>query len=256
MNLSDLRRGSFRGVLSPAQCAEGINLVRENAQRLIEDARVLFLAGRYPSAAQQAILAIEESGKEAILRLLAAAETREQARACWRDFCDHSKKNIRWAATMIADLGHGFREMLASTQDEQLIKAIERFKQLAIYVDCLDQGTWTAPVQFVERDAAADLIDRAQRLSSTLPPATEREIEIAARHTRLLDRAEAAGAPQEERQRIYMRGQAELCENGFPGVTGATLELLLANALDLKGIGRTQRAPAAGPPLRNRGTHG
>lgn len=85
MNPSSLLRGSFCGLLSPSQCAEGINLVRANARRLIDDARLLFSAEHYPSAAQQAILAIEEAGKEAILRSVAAAETEQQAIHRWKD---------------------------------------------------------------------------------------------------------------------------------------------------------------------------
>jgi AbiV family abortive infection protein len=240
MNFSDSLGVAYKGFILPEQCAEGINLARENARRLIDDARLLFAAKRYPSAAQLAILAIEESGKEAILRSLAAAEADDEAKARWEEYRQHSKKNIRWVAPGLADRGHSFREMLAATTDPQLARVIERFKQLATYTDCVNQGVWRSPANFVNRAAAADLIDRAERLSAKLPPVTGKEIEISARHERLLNRAVAEGAPPQERQRIYLKGQAELRENGFHGLTEEDVKVLLSDSLDLRGIGRTK----------------
>jgi hypothetical protein len=54
-------------------------LDRANTLRLLEDARLLFEAKRYPSAVQMAIIAIEESEKEAILRFLAATGIDDEA---------------------------------------------------------------------------------------------------------------------------------------------------------------------------------
>jgi ABC-type branched-subunit amino acid transport system substrate-binding protein len=53
----------YRGALSAAQIAAGMNAALRNARRLVKDARVLVETGAFPSAASLAILAIEEAGK-------------------------------------------------------------------------------------------------------------------------------------------------------------------------------------------------
>lgn len=53
----------FKGELSAAQIASGMNAARRNARRLADDARLLLDAERFSSAASIAVLSIEESGK-------------------------------------------------------------------------------------------------------------------------------------------------------------------------------------------------
>ena len=57
----------YRGKLTPAQIAEGMNAAICNARRLEGDAQVLFDLERYPTAASIAVLSIEESRKVSIL---------------------------------------------------------------------------------------------------------------------------------------------------------------------------------------------
>ena len=71
---------AFRGLLEPAQVAEGINVANANAVRLAEDATTLLAAGSYSTAASIAILAIEEAGKVSILRSLALARSEGEQR--------------------------------------------------------------------------------------------------------------------------------------------------------------------------------
>jgi hypothetical protein len=49
----------YRGSLSPAQIAAGMNAARENASRLLNDAKLLAQSERFASAAALAILSIE-----------------------------------------------------------------------------------------------------------------------------------------------------------------------------------------------------
>ena len=58
----------FSGPLTPQEVLEGINAAQTNALRLLDDAKLLMEAGRYPSAAALAILSIEERGKVIILK--------------------------------------------------------------------------------------------------------------------------------------------------------------------------------------------
>ena len=86
----------YRGHLNSAQIAHGINAERRNARRLADDAKSLLNLARYPTATAIAILAIEESGKVAILRGLATAATPEIRRQIWKDFRSHRSKNVAW----------------------------------------------------------------------------------------------------------------------------------------------------------------
>jgi hypothetical protein len=61
------RLDQYKGRLTAAQLAEGMNAATENARHLVRDAVMLLEAGRFPTAASLAALAIEEAGKPAIL---------------------------------------------------------------------------------------------------------------------------------------------------------------------------------------------
>ena len=95
----------FKGKLTPAQVAEGINATRENARRLAKDAQLLLEAERYPTAASIAALAIEESGKESILRGMVLARDDKEVAQDWRDYRAHTKKNAAWILPDLAAKG-------------------------------------------------------------------------------------------------------------------------------------------------------
>ncbi len=44
---------SYKGKLTPQQIADGMNAALENAKRLVEDAKTLLNAGRFPTAASR-----------------------------------------------------------------------------------------------------------------------------------------------------------------------------------------------------------
>ena len=66
----------YRGPLTPAQAADGINAASDNARRLAEDAQALFEQGSFAIAASLAILAVEEAGIRAHALRLARASAR------------------------------------------------------------------------------------------------------------------------------------------------------------------------------------
>ena len=68
------RLDQYRGTLSPQQIADGMNAAERNAARLLNDAELLLREERHPSATAMAILAIEEAGKNTILRQLSTAK--------------------------------------------------------------------------------------------------------------------------------------------------------------------------------------
>ena len=99
----------YRGPLSPAQAAEGMNAAIRNAQRLADDAGLLLNAARLPSAAAMATLSIEESGKQSILRELATVTSPDELKAAWRRYRDHRSKNGSWILPHL--VYHGARQL-------------------------------------------------------------------------------------------------------------------------------------------------
>lgn len=86
----------YWGTLSSEKIAEGMNVARENAARLATDARTMFEARRFETAAALAILAIEESGKVSLLRELALATDDREAKDCWERLRSHTARNAIW----------------------------------------------------------------------------------------------------------------------------------------------------------------
>lgn len=94
--MSERRLNHYKGKLSAAQIAEGMNAADQNARRLAEDAELLLENKRYASATSLAILSIEESGKESILRELSVARNDKEIKDDWKDYRSHTKKNVAW----------------------------------------------------------------------------------------------------------------------------------------------------------------
>src|SRR5439155_18554584 len=87
----------YAGMLNAAQVAAGMHAALRNAKRLADDATLLLESKRYCSATALAILSIEESGKLSVLRMLASADSADQAKRMWREYRSHTKKNVMGA---------------------------------------------------------------------------------------------------------------------------------------------------------------
>jgi len=86
---------SYRGKLTPAQVAEGMNAAATNAARLLDDAKLLFEAKRFPTALSLAILSIEESGKLAVLRGIATAKSSQVLLDNWSNYRDQCGSPVK-----------------------------------------------------------------------------------------------------------------------------------------------------------------
>lgn len=95
----------YRGSLSPAQIAAGMNAARENASRLLNDAKLLAQSERYASATALAILSVEEVGKDGFLRELSYANDPKAIKNAWRRYRSHTSKNAIWVAPDLAMKG-------------------------------------------------------------------------------------------------------------------------------------------------------
>jgi AbiV family abortive infection protein len=169
---SDMRFGkmvgreAFGGHLKPEVIAAGINLVRKNGRRLAQDARLMFEHKRYASALGLAVLAIEEQGKERMLRDLAVLRPAESPAELWKDFRDHLEKNRTWILPYVAaDQPHPTLKSLNEAifnenADHPLV--LEWAKQTAIYVDCVGAGEWQDPEEMISESDATAVVQLAE----------------------------------------------------------------------------------------------
>ncbi len=150
--MSAKRLDSYKGRLDHKQIADGINAARRNALRLAEDARTLLDANRYATAASLAILSIEESGKESILRRLALATSDEEVLRLWKDYRSHTKKNILWLVPQLIVDGarhlDDFRPIFESEAEHPYI--LDQVKQISFYTDCLGKANWSEPLVVID----------------------------------------------------------------------------------------------------------
>ena len=174
----------FSGPLNPAEIAAGMNHANKNGKRLLADAKILFKAGRYPSAAALAILSIEEFGKSGILRDLAVAKNQDEVRQAWREYRSHTRKNVMWILPYLAAAGakrlHDFEVMWCDNASEHP-KLLDMIKQISIYTDCIGEKHWSFPETIIDADPAQGIINIAEILSNE-GEITEREIELWIKH--------------------------------------------------------------------------
>ncbi|WP_324806373.1 AbiV family abortive infection protein [Sphingomonas sp. LY29] len=158
---------------------DGIGAAQANAERLIEDARLLLEAGRYPSATALAILAMEERGKVIILRRLALSSDERALKEGWRDYRNHRAKNAGWIIPSLVADGARTMDALAAAVDKDGEHAIilDSLKQVAVYTDCLGNRNWSAPSEVIDADLAKTMLRTAEMMWGARPVLL-REIEL------------------------------------------------------------------------------
>jgi AbiV family abortive infection protein len=174
---------TYRGKLSPAQVAAGMNAAANNARRLCEDAATLFAAGRFSTAASIAILSIEEAGKLSILRTLAVARSDSEIADAWKDYRSHTRKNVAWLLPQLAAAGarklDDLRPLFDEASDHPFV--LDQIKQLGFYTDCLGKAHWAVPTETIEKDLAEMLVEVAQVLARD-EKHTEEEVKLWVKH--------------------------------------------------------------------------
>lgn len=170
--------GQYRGSLSAAKIANGINAANSNAKRLADDARLLLEAGRFPSASSLAALAIEESGKATILRGMSLAANDKEVMAAWREFRSHTHKNADWIIPDLVVQGARKLDDFLSTHDKNSShpQALEEMKQVGFYLDCNLKGTWIEPQRAIKKQWAEQLLKIAEIFTQNSDVVTAKEI--------------------------------------------------------------------------------
>jgi AbiV family abortive infection protein len=178
------RLDAYRGKLSAAEIAAGMNAAAENARRLAEDAATLVGFGRFPTAAALAILSIEEAGKISILRELALARSGEELATAWKGYRSHTRKNVAWLLPQLVAKGarklEDLRPLFDKTSDHPFL--LDQLKQLGFYSDCLGHAHWAIPSDSIDEKLAQTLVQTAQILAHHEGEYTEREVELWIEH--------------------------------------------------------------------------
>jgi AbiV family abortive infection protein len=174
------RLEEYRGPLTPAEAAGGMNAARRNAQRLLSDAKLLLDAERYPTAASLAALSIEESGKISILRSMVIDQGAKELKEEWRRYRDHRSKNGAWILPELFMNGAKYLFDLFPTvdRDSEHTATLNSIKQIGLYTDCYVRGYWSEPEQVVDADLARSLVKIAELLICNRKPVTVREMEL------------------------------------------------------------------------------
>lgn len=173
------RLEQYCGLLSAEEIARGMNAARDNARRLLEDARLLLDKGSYATAFALAALSIEESGKLSILRGLALARDEGEAKKYWREYRSHTRKNLLWPLIDTAASGarraRDFAPLL--DPDAEHPHLLDKLKQISFYTDCFRKGHWSVPGDVINKELAEGLLLTAGVLTGTWNVTSE-EIEL------------------------------------------------------------------------------
>jgi AbiV family abortive infection protein len=157
----------YRGRLTPAQIAEGMNAALSNAKRLADAAALLLEKGHCPLGASVAALSIEEAGKLSVLRSLAVARNDQDVAQCWREYRSHTKKNAMWVFPQLFAQGARRLDDFGSLFDEgaEHPSLLDQVKQIGFYTDCLGKGHWSVPTEVIDKDLSNSLVRTAALLA-------------------------------------------------------------------------------------------
>lgn len=140
---------------------------------------MLLEGGRHASAASLAALSIEESGKMDILRELALARDDQEVTDAWRNFRNHSKKNMSWILPRLAEDGaRTFDDLRPITDPNSDHPAtLNRAKQDGFYTNYDEDTGWSEPSATVDEKFAEYIVRTAEILSNHEEVTTE-EMEL------------------------------------------------------------------------------
>lgn len=169
----------YGGPLTAAEITNGIAAAQANARRLLEDAKLLAKANRYPSATALAILAMEERGKVAILKRLALVSDPAGVRATWKEYRSHRAKNAGWIIPQLIKNGARTMKTVGAALDVsgEHTSLLDGVKQVSFYTDCLGNRHWSVPEAVIDGDLARSMIATAEMMWGA-GPVTLREIEL------------------------------------------------------------------------------
>ncbi len=216
--------GAYRGVLSPADAAQGMVAARENAGALLADARFLFEDGRVTRVVGLAVLAMEELGRIHLLRSLVLARNDAERREIWSAVGAHTPKSFVVGIPILARTAASLEAFGALMDQRRLEAVLEAFKELSFHAQFEAGLGWVTPEAHVSREAAEAVLVAAESLVVERAAfETEAELEIFVRHLKPVWRTDM-GAMREALMRCGREAEAA-------GVLGASFDLDRLEAL-------------------------
>ena len=182
----------YRGPLTLEQITVGINAALRQARILSADAKVLYEARSFGTAASLAILSLEELGKPGILRGLVGVTDPAELRRTWRRYRRHIDKN-HLALLMPEYLEEARKNRkpplraysaVFSSASEDVRSLYEALKQVGFYTDCLGDVHWTLPEEAIEQLLALQLLSLCETAVASHEIVTVREMQLWAAHVR------------------------------------------------------------------------
>lgn len=137
-SFSDLQ--PYKGPLSPPKVINAQMLCLENAEALIDDAKLLYKNKRFPRSLALCVLSFEELGKILLLMGTLLYCTDKQWEKFWRKFRNHKSKR-RIVASIEADMW-GLTED-ERREEQEVEEFAERMKLLCLYVDSVNGKLYT-----------------------------------------------------------------------------------------------------------------
>lgn len=227
----------YRGRLTSAEIAEGMNVARDNAVRLAKDSRLLFEKERYPSALALAILSIEEAGKESVLRGLAVASNDKELIEHWKDYRSHTKKNAHWLLLDMVSKGarrlEDFLPMFYPNAEHT--EMLDSLKQICLYTDSFKRGVWSVPEKVISEKIVRAILHVAEICCQTREITTE-EIDLWIHHLKPVWNSTV------KRERGLIEFDNEMRRRGLIQAGSAmSVEEFMTKGLQLKGIQKYEK---------------
>jgi AbiV family abortive infection protein len=178
-----VKANTWRGRLTPAWAANGINAATRNAKRLLADAQKLFQAGSYPSALSLAILAIEEAGKRGVIERILLAKTDQQLKEHWREYTSHTAKNNAWVVPSLVKAGakHVDDFRILADKDSPHPYLLDDFKMWGFYTDCRG-SQWTEPATTITPEIAFEVLHLANKAIANTRDVTTEQMDAYVKH--------------------------------------------------------------------------
>ncbi|MFC2096373.1 AbiV family abortive infection protein [Bacteroidota bacterium] len=176
----------YKSKLTPKQAEKGISLAIENANRLLDDAELLFKHDRYERALSLAVLAIEESGKPNIIRSILLLDDTKALINEWKNYRKHTAKNAEWILPDLVAKGanklEDFRSLYDSNSEHGQI--LDDLKQLSFYTDTFSKCKWSIPKNVVTKELSEMILKVARILvpASDSAMTTAPELELWVKH--------------------------------------------------------------------------
>ncbi len=145
----------FAGRPTIATAMEGTRLLHANANRLLNDAKLLLREQRYPGAAMMAVMALAEISRMFHPLTLATMESPHRLREGWRQFRTQCL-DFPWSALP------GHAPGVEPGEDSELNEMLAFIRKLGGGVEIIDPACWMDPKELVSAELARSIVMTAE----------------------------------------------------------------------------------------------